>query len=263
MYHLVAIAAATMALATPDAGDFVLKDSEGGKTAHSSKNAQGASPSKIVATKTDAAMKFFVIDKDKGPVKGVVICLASPGGAKYYTEETDADGYAEVLVPVGQKYEVTYLSLGRSDIAASVTVTNEPKQSIKLTLRYKALPPPPPFVLTGITFDTNKAIIKRDSAERLDVVAEFMKHRRSARVEIAGHTDNVGKPKANKTLSTKRAESCRAYLIAKGIDGSRITALGFGGERPVVPNDSAENREKNRRIEVVEVQTPSEGTKTQ
>ncbi|HEY0709016.1 MAG TPA: OmpA family protein [Polyangia bacterium] len=242
-------------LAVPDA-NFELRESSG-----AAKAARGATPSKIVPTITDAAMKFFVIDKDKGPVKGVAICLASPAGVKYCTEETDAEGYAEVLVPVGQTYEVTYLSLGRKDIAATVTVTSEPKQSIKLTLRYKSLPPPPPFVLTGIVFDTGKAYIRPESASRLDVVYEFMKYRKSARIEISGHTDNVGKAKANKTLSTKRAQSCRAYLVDKGIDGSRITAVGHGGDRPIVPNDSDENRQKNRRIEVVEVQAPAAGGK--
>ena len=58
----------------------------------------------------------------------VVICLTA-GTGKYFTDETDAEGYAEVLVPVGQKYDITYLSLGRKDtnVAATVTVTNEPK----------------------------------------------------------------------------------------------------------------------------------------
>jgi outer membrane protein OmpA-like peptidoglycan-associated protein len=256
MYQLVAIAVTTVALAVPDANDFVLHDTGAAKDA---KAAQGASASKIVPTKTEAAMKFFVIDKDKGPVKGVVICLESPAGVKYYTDETDAAGYAEVLVPIGQKYDVTYLSLGRKDIAATVSVTSEPKQSIKLTLRYKSLPPPPPFVLTGINFDTGKAIIRPESLGRLDIVVEFMKHRKSAQIEISGHTDTVGNAKANKILSTKRAEACRAYLISKGIDGSRITAAGFGGERPVAPNDNAENRQKNRRIEVVEVQAAAAG----
>ena len=252
MHHFVTIAAAALALA-PDANNFQLRESTGPKGTRAAESAKGATPSKITPTKTDAAMKFFVIDKDKGPVQGVAICLASPAETKYCTEETDTAGYAEVLVPVGQKYEVTYLSLGRKDFAASVTVTDEPKQSIKLTLRYKTLPPPAPFVLTGITFDTGKSIIRRESAGKLDVVYEFMKYRKSAKVEIAGHTDNVGKAKAHKTVSLKRAEACRAYLVTKGIDGDRITAGGFGGERPVVANDSVENREKNRRIEVVEL----------
>ena len=253
MHQLVTIAVAVMALARPDAGELRFQDSK------EAKGGPGAKASKIVPTSTEAALRFFVIEKDKGPVKGVVIRLTTPAGAKYYTEETDDDGYAEVLVPVGQKYEVTYLSLGlaRGDIVATESVSNEPRQSIKLTLRYKRLPPPPPFVLTGVNFDTGKATIRPESLPRLDVVVEFMKHKKSARVEISGHTDNVGNPKSNKALSAKRAEACRAYLISMGIDGSRITAVGHGAERPVAPNDTAENREKNRRIEVVEVQPPA------
>ena len=59
----------------------------------------------------------------------------------------------------------------------------------------------------------------------------------------------------------KRAQACRDYLVSKGIEGARITAVGYGGERPTVPNDTVENREKNRRIEVVEQQPPSAGVK--
>lgn len=259
MHPLVTIALAIASLAAaPDAGEFVLKKSDQPKGAE---GAAGGKASKIVPTKTEAAIRFFVIDKDKGPVKGVVINLISPGGQKYYTEETDAEGYAEVLVPNGQKYEVTYLSLGRKDIATSVNVTSEPKQTIKLTLRYKALPPPPPFVLTGVTFDTGKATIRQESLVKLDIVVDFMTHKKSATVEISGHTDNVGNPKTNKALSAKRAQACKAYLVSKGIDGSRITASGLGDERPIVPNDSAENREKNRRIEVVELQPKPAGAK--
>jgi outer membrane protein OmpA-like peptidoglycan-associated protein len=260
MRHLVTLTIAAMALpasspsraAKPDAGnDFVLHDAAG-----TAKEAHGAKASKIEATKTEAAMKFIVVDKDKGPVKGVVICLTAPMGGKYYTAETDAEGYAEVLVPVGQKYDITYLSLSRHEVATTVTVTDEPKQNVKLTLRYKRQPPPPPFILSGIVFDTNKAYIRPESFPRLDILVDFMTHKRSARVEIAGHTDNVGNPKANKILSEKRAQSCRDYIVSKGVDRSKVTAVGFGEERPIVPNDSDDNRQKNRRIEVKELEAP-------
>jgi len=236
---------------TPDAGDFVLHDSNGAKSAH------GAKPSTLEATKTHAAMRLFVIDKDKGPIPGIVICLTSPAGVKRCTEETDADGYAEVLVPTGQKYDIAYLSLGRTDVAASVNVTDEPKQNIKLTLRYKPRPPAPPFELTGIEFDTARATLRPGSTGKLDVVYEFLRLKRHAEVQISGHTDNVGKPKANKTLSEQRAQACRAYLMAKGIDGARIKTAGFGDERPIAPNDTDEGRQKNRRIEVVELRAAS------
>ena len=249
------IAIGTVALASRDAGEFQLQDSNAAKGAH------GATKSKIVATKTEAAMKFFVVDKEKGPIKDVIICLTAPASTQYCTGETDAEGYAEVLVPVGQKYDVTYLSLGGGDVATTVTVTNEPKQSIKLTLRYKGLPPRTPFVLKGVNFDTGTAVLRHESALRLDLVVDFMKRRKSAVVEVSGHTDNVGNAKKNKALSMKRAQACRDYLISKGIEGNRITAAGHGGERPTVPNDTDENRQKNRRIEVVELPSPSTGVK--
>ena len=236
--------------ASPDGGetDFQLRDSGG-----SAKESRGAKASQLQATKTEAVMKFFVIDKDKGPVKDVVISLTAPDGKKYYAEETDAEGYAEVLVPVGQKYEITYLALGRKDIAATVTVTNEPKQNVRLTLRYKRQAAPPPFILEGVVFDTAKATLRPESFPKLDLVVEFMAHKKRARVEISGHTDNVGKPKANKTLSEQRAQACRAYIVGKGIAAGRLEAVGFGAERPTTTNDTEQGRQRNRRIEAREL----------
>ena len=229
---------------------FALRDSDTAADAH------GATPSKIKPTKTEAALKFIVIDKDKGPIQGIVVSLTAPDGKTYYTEETDSAGYAEVLVPVGHKYELVYLSLGRRDIAATVPVADEPNQNIKLTLRYKRHPDPnnpPRFVLSGVNFDTGKATIRPESYPRLDSVVEYMTHKKSARIEISGHTDNVGNAKANKTLSEKRANACRDYLISKGIEGSRIEAVGYGDERPIAPNTNEEGRQKNRRIEATEL----------
>jgi OOP family OmpA-OmpF porin len=249
--------------ADPDAhsNEFVLNDAQGNaKSAHGA----GATESQIKPTRTEAAMKFIVVDKDKGPVKGIVVSLTAPDGKKYYTGETDSTGYAEVLVPVGQPYELVFLSLGRTEIAAKVKVTDEPNQNVRLTLRYKRIMPPKPelpqpqaeephFVLDGVNFDTGKATIRSESIKRLDAVVEYMSHKLSSRIEIAGHTDNAGNPKTNKALSEKRAQACRDYLISKGIDGSRITAIGYGDERPIASNDTEAGRQENRRIEATEL----------
>ncbi len=224
----------------------------------SPKNAHGATPSKIKATETEAAMKFVVVDTNKGPVAGVVVSMADPDGQKYFTGETDETGYSEVLVPVGKKYDVVFLSIGSRDIVDTQEVSDKPRQSIRLTLLYTGLPPvkgeeAPRYVLDGVNFDTGKATIRPESFPRLDGVVEYMAHKKSVRIEISGHTDNVGKAKANKTLSEKRAKACRQYLISKGIDGSRVEAVGYGDERPVAPNDTPEGRQKNRRIEATEI----------
>ena len=72
-------------------------------------------------------------------------------------------------------------------------------------------------------------------------------------LEISGHTDNVGNAQANKTLSDKRAQACRNYIVSKGIDKKRPDAVGFGDEHPIAPNDTDEGRQKNRRIEAKEL----------
>lgn len=235
--------------ASPSDGnsEFVLRDSD------SARKTQGATPSKIKATKTEAAMKFIVVDKEKGPIPGIVISLTSPDGAKFVTPETDATGYAEVLVPVGKKYDLVYLSLGRQDIAATVPVPDEPNQNIKLTLRYKRFSEPPRLVLDGVNFDTGKATLRPESHAQLNRVVEYMTYKKSARIEISGHTDNVGNPKKNKTLSEDRAQACREYLISRGIDGGRIEARGYGDEKPIASNDTEAGRQQNRRIEATEL----------
>jgi len=235
--------------------EFKLRDSQTARDAH------GVKPSQIKPSKTEAAMKFIVVDKDKGPVPGVVIKMTAPDGKTYYTEETDAEGYAEVLVSVGTKYDLTYLSLGRQDIEAKVPVSAEPNQNIKLTLRYKRERYPtgtapteaPRFVLKGVQFDTGKATLRPESYMRLQLVVEYMTHKKNSKVEISGHTDSVGNPRANKTLSQRRAQSVAAYLVSQGIDKSRVSSAGYGAERPIASNDTESGRQDNRRIEVMEV----------
>jgi outer membrane protein OmpA-like peptidoglycan-associated protein len=235
------------------------RDNESGKPGL----AHGVTRSKIKPTKTQAALKLTVVDQDKGPIDGLVMKLTGPDGQQYFTEESDAKGYAEVLVPVGQTYELEYLSLGRKKIAAKVPVDDEPNQTIKLTLRYKRNADPesktitryigPKFKLEGVEFDTGKATLRQSSYPRLNHVVEYMTHKKSSRIEISGHTDNVGKPAANKRLSQARAEACKNYIVSQGIDASRIEAVGFGEERPVASNSTPEGRQRNRRIEAAEL----------
>lgn len=237
--------------------EFQLSDSDTAEQAH------GERPSEIEATETEAAMRLFVVDPETGPIEGIVIKLTAPGGAQYYTRETDSHGYAEVLVPVGQRYEMEYLSLGRRDTTASVEVPERANYDLRLTLRYRRYQgssgggggeaDPPRFVLEGVLFDTNRATLQSESHARLDRVVEYMTHKPSARIRVAGHTDNVGNARVNQRLSERRAQAVREYLIAAGIDGSRIEAVGFGDEQPVASNDTEEGRQQNRRIEAIEL----------
>jgi len=107
----------------------------------------------------------------------------------------------------------------------------------------------------NVTFDTAKAVIKKKYHNEIKKVADFMNDYPNTSVVIEGHTDNVDRfnnPENNIRLSQQRADSIRQYLIEKfGIDASRVTAVGYGPNRPIAGNDTEEGRKKNRRVEAV------------
>jgi len=103
--------------------------------------------------------------------------------------------------------------------------------------------------LTGITFETGKAVIKGTSFQILNDVVLIMQENPAYNLEINGHTDNVGNDDMNMDLSQKRADSVKKYLADKGIDPSRMTAKGFGETMPIADNNTADGRAKNRRVE--------------
>jgi OOP family OmpA-OmpF porin len=103
--------------------------------------------------------------------------------------------------------------------------------------------------IKGITFDTGKATIKRTSMPVLDEAVKVLQEYPSLRIEIAGHTDNEGKPENNMTLSAARAESVKSYLVGMGVAEDRIITAGYGPDVPIDTNDTKAGRSNNRRIE--------------
>ena len=106
------------------------------------------------------------------------------------------------------------------------------------------------LILKGVEFKASSADLVAESYQKLDDVFESLKAFPQVKIEISGYTDNTGNAAANKKVSLRRAETVRAYLILRGLDPPRITAVGRGGEDPVADNGSPEGRAFNRRIEM-------------
>lgn len=104
--------------------------------------------------------------------------------------------------------------------------------------------------LNNIMFDQGKAELKNQSKAELDKVVAFLKVNINAEIELSGHTSSEGEANFNRSLSYKRVKACKDYILAQGIDAGRIIAIGYGPDRPAVPNDSEVNRAKNRRVEM-------------
>ena len=110
-------------------------------------------------------------------------------------------------------------------------------------------------VLKNIFFDTDKSDIIDESIQELVKLIDFLSENISIRIEISGHTDNVGDSKHNMVLSENRAKSVCDFLTNNGIEKSRLTYKGFGDTQPIKQNNTDENRSKNRRTEFKIIQT--------
>lgn len=110
-----------------------------------------------------------------------------------------------------------------------------------------------------VHFATGNAIITRDSYPVLEAVVDVLKKNDSIKLEVQGHTDDVGTDAANMDLSERRAQAVRKFLVSRGIAPQRLESRGYGEERPLVPNDSRENRALNRRVQFMRTEGQKEG----
>jgi outer membrane protein OmpA-like peptidoglycan-associated protein len=108
-----------------------------------------------------------------------------------------------------------------------------------------------------LAFDAGKGTVQKRSVPLLDNLGAVLVEHPELRLRIEAHTDSLGKPEVNLALSQARADAVKAALVARGVDAGRLTAQGFGGERPDDTNDTPEGREHNRRVELLLV--PPEG----
>jgi len=105
------------------------------------------------------------------------------------------------------------------------------------------------MILNNIFFETNKATLKPESTTELERVATLLIENPTIRLEISGHTDNVGSYRANQKLSEQRAKSVVDYLISKGVAQDRLEYKGYAFNQPIADNNTPEGRAQNRRVE--------------
>lgn len=105
--------------------------------------------------------------------------------------------------------------------------------------------------MSDILFDVDKATLKSDLKTSLARVAGILSVYQEPHVSVEGHTDNTGSAEHNRKLSEQRAKNVLDFLVAQGIDGSRLVSKGYGMSVPVADNSTKEGRQKNRRVDLV------------
>jgi outer membrane protein OmpA-like peptidoglycan-associated protein len=161
----------------------------------------------------------------------------------FYSDEINGD-YIVVLQP-GRSYVITAEAPGYLFYSDRFDV---PEESTNDMIR-KDIAMTRDIVRLLVYFDFDKATLQPASYVDLNRAVEWLKANATVKVELAGHTDNVGSREYNKKLSHDRAEAVRSYLVSKGVSPARLTASGYGMEQPVATNDTDEGRALNRRVE--------------
>ena len=201
----------------------------------------------------DAQVNVSIADAKTGNMlSNEIIVFKSKANNTEFQGQSDSTGKFIIRLPNGSKYDIFILGFHDS---TSYNVLDIPalkpngffKDPFNVDIQFEA---PKSFVLDHCTFETGKATLQPEAYKVVDELVDYLNRKEDEKIEIGGHTDDVGKEAANMILSANRANTVRAYLLTKGINPDRVTAKGYGMLMPVAENTTAEGRALNRRTEV-------------
>lgn len=162
----------------------------------------------------------------------------------------DKSGRFLVTLPAGKNYGIAVKAENYLFHSENFDLPeNQGYLEVEKDIYLKKLKPGEKIVLRNIFFDTDKATLRPESRRELENLTNLLKQNPSLKIEISGHTDNVGTATYNQQLSDKRAKAVVVYLTNKGINSSRLQHKGYGESQPIASNDTDEGKQKNRRTE--------------
>lgn len=199
-----------------------------------------------------------LVDSKTGkPLAAKVVYQRLPDGTDLGITQSEPDkGDYEINLPGGELYAIRaeaagYVSESRTLDLRDLSV--DKKVDANFVLRaIEVVPIEKEAIvrLNTILFDFAKAELKPEAFPELERVVELMRARPAMVIEVGGHTDNIGSDEFNQNLSEQRANAVLKFIVSKGIDKGRVTAVGYGEKKPRVSNDDEESgRELNRRVE--------------
>jgi outer membrane protein OmpA-like peptidoglycan-associated protein/opacity protein-like surface antigen len=192
-----------------------------------------------------------ISSKTQKPVKATVIVENQTENSNPVTlKSSSGDGSFELNVKPGSQYNITIDAKG---YISKTDVLNIPDdisdKMIERTYELSPIEVGKIVRMKNIFFDFNKSTLKPESFKELNKLVQFMNDNPDVKIEITGHTDNVGSNEYNLNLSKNRAKAVADYVISKISDSSRVLSTGYGASQPIESNDSEEGRANNRRVE--------------
>lgn len=204
-------------------------------------------------------VKGKVINPDNQPIAAATVAIFSDGNLQAtYKMKTDKNGEFLLVLPGGQDYAFHLSANGYLFYSDRFELSGEHSfekpyslhvQLQPLTIANKAQLPSQPVVLKNVLFETASAQLLPAALAEIRQLAELLQQNPQLRIQINGHTDDLGSAESNQQLSEQRAKAVYEQLINYGIDALRLQYKGFGESRPLLPNDSQQSRAINRRTE--------------
>ena len=165
--------------------------------------------------------------------------------------QTDEQGNYLITLPVGKDYAFNVNRKGYLFYSDNFLLNQRsPDSTYEKNIALQPIEVNAFVVLNNIFFDINKFDLKPESQVELDKVVQLLTDNPTLKIEISGHTDNVGKPGDNLILSNNRSKAVIDYLINKGIAAQRLSSKGYGETKPIADNKTEEGRALNRRTEM-------------
>jgi len=211
-----------------------------------------AQTGKDSTTQKLADVNVIVTDFKKIPRPGEQIIFISKRSGTKFSGRAGKDGKFSLKLPSADTFVIKVKTIVDSTKYGLISIRElqpdeEFAEPFTVTVMFE---PARSYRLDNVYFDFGKYKLRPESYKELDELVSYMKWREKEKIEIAGHTDNIGSAPDNLKLSQQRAEAIRQYLIKKGIAASRVIAKGYGSTDPVADNSTYEGRQQNRRTEV-------------
>jgi outer membrane protein OmpA-like peptidoglycan-associated protein len=206
---------------------------------------------KALEIDTRLLMRGFVTDSEnKQPIKAKIELIDQDSNESVAVAICDSTGNYQLRIPEAKKYGVDINAAGYLMFLDVLDLTESTySEVIVRNFELDRVEVGAKVVLKNIYFETGKATLLPESYATLNSVVRLLENNPTLRLEISGHTDNVGSEKFNLKLSNDRAKSCVNYLIQNGISNDRLEYTGYAFKFPIAPNNTAEGRAQNRRVE--------------
>ena len=167
------------------------------------------------------------------------------------TANTDPDsGYYRTTLPARKDYGVEVIGKGHMFFIDFIRLNDMPmERTYRQDFVLDKLDIGNSIILSNMLFETGNANLRSGSYEQLQKLKQVLDENPTLRIELSGHTDNIGSNKRNKALSEDRAKAVVEYLRHLGVDPERLEYKGYGSDRPIATNSTVHGRQMNRRVE--------------